>query len=55
MSHPGVQQQVIWFDVSVDKAQLVDGVNGQNRLCNVELGGFFRQGVFLHQQSHHIT
>lgn len=40
-THPGVQQQVVWFDVSVDEAQLVDGVNGQHRLCYVELRSLF--------------
>lgn len=54
-SHPGVQQQVVWFDVSVDEAQLVDGVDGQNCLCDVELCGLFRQSVFLHQQGHHVA
>lgn len=54
-SHPGVQQQVVRFDVSVDEAQLVDGVNGQNCLCDVELGGLFRQSVLLHQQGHHVA
>lgn len=32
----------------------MDGVDGQHRLCYVELSGFFCQSVFLHQQRHHI-
>lgn len=54
-SDPGVQQQVVWFDVPVDEAQLVDGVDGEDRLCDVELRGLFRQGVLLHQQRHHVA
>lgn len=54
-SDPGVQQQVVWFDVSVDEAQLVDGVDGQNRLGDVELRGLFGQRVLLHQQRHHVA
>ena len=53
--HPGVQQQVVWFDVSVDEAQLVDGVDGQHRLSDIELRGLFRQRVLLHQQRHHVS
>ena len=53
--HPGVQQQVVWFDVSVDEAQLVDGVDGQHRLSDVELSGLFCQSVLLHQQGHHVS
>jgi len=41
-SHPGVKQQVVRFDVSVNEAQLVNGVDGQNRLCDIKLRGFFR-------------
>lgn len=55
LAHPGVQQQVIGFDVSVDEAQLVDGVDGQHRLSDVELRGLFRQRVLLHQQRHHVA
>lgn len=55
LPHPGVQQQVVRFDVSVDEAQLVDGVDGQDRLCDVELRGLFGQSVLLHQQGHHIA
>lgn len=39
----------------MDEAQLVDGVNGQNSLCDVELCGLLRQSVLLHQQCHHVT
>lgn len=55
MTHPGVQQEVVWFDVSVNEAQLVDGVNGQHRLCYVELSGLLSEGVLLHQQGHHVS
>ena len=55
LPHPGVQQQVVRFDVSVDEAQLVDGVDGQDRLCDVELRGLFGQSVLLHQQGHHVA
>lgn len=51
----GVQQQVVWFDVSMNEAQLMDEVDGQNRLGHVELRLLLRQGVFLHQQRHHVT
>lgn len=54
-SYSGVQQQVVRFDVSVDEAQLVDRVDGQYRLCDVELSGLFRQRVLLHQQRHHVA
>lgn len=53
--YPGVQEQVVWLDVSVDKAQLMDGVDGQHSLCYVELSSFFCQGVLLHQKGHHVT
>ena len=53
--YPGVQQQVVRLDVSVDEAQLVDGVDGQHGLRYVELGGLLCQGVLLHQQRHHVA
>ena len=34
----GVQEEVVRFDVSVDEAQCVDGVNRQHRLRYVEPG-----------------
>ena len=34
----GIQEEVVRFDVSVDEAQCVDGVNGQHRLRYVESG-----------------
>lgn len=55
LAHPGVQQQVVWLDVSVDEAQLVDGVDGQDRLGDVELRGLLGQRVLLHQQGHHVA
>lgn len=55
MTHPGVQQEVVWFNVSVNEAELVDGVNGQHRLCYVELSGFLSESVLLHQQGHHVS
>ena len=49
-----VQEQVVGLDVPVDEAQLVDGLDGQGRLCHVELGSLLRQGVLLHQQGHDV-
>lgn len=53
--YPWVQEQIVWFDVSVNEAQLVNGINGQNGLCYIKLSSFFTQGVFLHQQGHHVS
>ena len=51
----GIQQEIVWLDVSVNEAQLVNGINSQDGLCCVELRLFFWQCVLLHQQCHHIT
>lgn len=34
----GIQQEVVWLDVPVDKSQLVNGIDGQHCLRNVKLG-----------------
>lgn len=53
--YPRVQKQVVWFDVSVNEAQLVNGIDGQDCLSDVKLSCLFAQSVFLHQQGHHIA
>ena len=37
----GIQQEIVWLDVSVNEAQLVNGINSQDGLCCVELTLFF--------------
>lgn len=51
----GIQQQVIRFDVPMDEAQLVYGVDGERRFRDVKLRALLGQRVLLHQQRHHIT
>lgn len=50
-----VQEEVVWFYVTMDESQLVDGVNGQHGLSNVELCLLLCQSILLHQQCHHVT
>ena len=44
-----INQKVVWFDVPMDEAELVDGVDCQHRLGHVKLSLVFCQGIFLHQ------
>lgn len=39
----------------VDEAELVNRIDCQCRLCDVELSALLGQGVFFHEQCHHIT
>ena len=55
MADLGVKEKVVGFDVSMDEAKLVDGVDGQDCLCDVEPRDILRQDVLLHQESHHVT
>lgn len=47
-----VQQNVVWFQVSVDVVVLVYWLNGQNQLSNVESRVFLGKNVLAHEQSH---
>lgn len=42
-------------DSPVDEAQLVDGFNGENTLCDVETSDIFREGVVLDQHRHEVA
>ena len=49
-----VQQEVVGFDVSVDKVGRVDSLQRQHRLRDVEPRFVLRQGIAAHQQRHHV-
>lgn len=36
-----VQKKVVWFDISMDKAQLMNRINGEHSLSYIELRLFF--------------
>ena len=55
MTHSGIQQQVVGLDVSVDEAEGVDGVDGEDSLSDVEPSDVLRQDVLPHQQCHHVA
>lgn len=50
-----IEEQIIWFDVPVYEPHPVNGVDGQHSLCNIKLRLLFSEGVFLHQEGHHVT
>ena len=54
VTHLGIQQQVVGLDVSVDEAECVDGVDGQDGLGDVEPSDVLREYVLPHQECHHV-
>ena len=50
-----VKQEVVWLDISVNKAGLVDGRDGEDRLGDVEARGVLCERVVLHEQRHHVA
>jgi len=54
-TYPRVEEQVVRFDVPVDEAEVVYGVDSQDGLGHVELRLLLCQCVLLHQQRHHVT
>ena len=42
-------------DLPMDESHFVDGVDSQRSFSNIELRDLFWQGVFFHEESHHVT
>ena len=50
-----VKMSIVRESVPVDKAELMDIIDGESRLRNVELRAIFRKCILLHEECHHIT
>lgn len=54
-TYPGIEQQIVGLDITMNEAEFVYRIDGQRRLGNVELGAVLGQRVLLHQQRHHVA
>jgi hypothetical protein len=50
-----VDEDVVWLDITVDEAEVVDGLNSEDALCHVELGDVLGEGVVLDQPARSET
>lgn len=49
-----VYEDVVWLDVSVDEAHLVDALHSAGELCDVELCQLFFEDAETDEKAHHV-
>lgn len=51
----GIQQHIIWLEITVDVLHLMDRIEGQQNLSGVKLSFLMSEDVLLHEQIHEVS
>src|SRR2546421_9637440 len=50
-----IQQDIVWLDVSMQEAELVNSLNRHDNLCHVKPRDILREDLILNQHSHKVA